>query len=62
MNGMKSTKEMRKNRGLRPTRRQKQVISQHRLIPENWLVLSATPEQLELLNKKKGTTRIVTCG
>ncbi|WP_379143544.1 DUF6906 family protein [Paenibacillus sp. sgz500992] len=58
---MKTVKESKKNRGFRPTRRQKQVISLHRLTPENWLVLRATPEQLELLHKKKGTTRVVNC-
>ncbi|ULO10614.1 hypothetical protein H1230_30235 [Paenibacillus sp. 19GGS1-52] len=58
---MKNAKESKRNRGLRPTRRQKQMISLHRLTPENWLVLRATPDQLELLHKKKGTTRFVNC-
>uniref|UniRef100_UPI00406D3B21 DUF6906 family protein n=1 Tax=Paenibacillus sp. FSL H7-0350 TaxID=2975345 RepID=UPI00406D3B21 len=53
--------DKKKSRGVRPTRRQKQLISQHRLTPANWLVLSVTPAQLQLQHKKNGTTRVINC-
>ncbi|GGF72232.1 hypothetical protein GCM10010912_16680 [Paenibacillus albidus] len=53
--------ETKKLRGVRPTLRQKQIISSYELAPENWLVVSATSKKLELLHKKKGNIRLVNC-
>lgn len=55
------SQEKKKCRAVRPTRKQKGVISLHRLAPENWLVLHATPTQMEIVHKKKGTTRLLNC-
>lgn len=56
-----NSQEKKKSRAVRPTRKQKGVISLHRLAPENWLVLSAIPGQMEIVHKKKGTTRLLNC-
>ncbi|GIP61150.1 DUF6906 family protein [Paenibacillus woosongensis] len=44
-------------RGVRPTRRQKIVISQHRLAAENWLVVKDNGLVLILQNKESGRKR-----
>ncbi|PWW06293.1 hypothetical protein DFQ01_103195 [Paenibacillus cellulosilyticus] len=48
--------------GKRPTRKQKELMSAYKLHPDNWLVLSDTPQELLLLNRVKGTTRTVRKG
>jgi len=45
--------------GKRPTRKQKELMSSHKLHPDNWLVVGDSREGLVLLNRTKGTTRIV---
>jgi hypothetical protein len=55
------SQEKKKSRAVRPTRKQKEVISLHRLAPENWMVLRAIPGQMEIVHKKKGTTRLLNC-
>jgi len=45
--------------GKRPTRKQKELMSSYKLHPDNWLVVSDTHEGLLLLNRAKGTTRLV---
>lgn len=40
----------------RPTRAQKQLISDMRLVPENYLVCSETADMIVLYNKHTGKT------
>lgn len=42
----------------KPTRAQKVLMSQHRLVPDNWMVVSEDREELILLNKR-GDRRVI---
>lgn len=49
--------------GKKPTLRQKMFMREHRLVPENWLVVKDTPDTLEVvsrvsLKKMEGRPRI----
>jgi len=39
-------------RGVRPTRKQKQIIAAKNYNPNNWLVVSSDRRKLRILNKK----------
>ena len=39
-------------RGVRPTRKQKQIIAAKKYNPNNWLVVSSDRRKLRILNKK----------
>jgi len=42
---------MKKQRAVRPTRKQKEIIKRHKLEPRNWLVVAESMKELILLNK-----------
>ena len=37
--------------GKTPTRKQKQILKAHRLIPDNWLVVKNLPDALEVVSR-----------
>ncbi len=45
--------------GKRLTRSQKELLSRHRLNPDNWLCVKNTPEQLVLVHVHTGAQRII---
>lgn len=49
-------------RAIRPTRHQKNLISQHRLDAQNWLIVKDTGTVMELMNKKSGRKRLLRYG
>lgn len=50
---------MGRSRAKKPTRSQKAWISAARLKAENWLVLSEDPEELRLVSRISGKTRVI---
>ncbi|WP_177214626.1 DUF6906 family protein [Anaeromicropila populeti] len=48
---------MGKQRAIRPTRRQKEIIENNHLISANWLVVSEQDDCMLLESKKNGRTR-----
>ena len=48
--------------GLRPTRRQKQIIAARNLNPANWLVTKNLPDRLYLQHRLTGKERILKLG
>lgn len=48
---------MGKIRPMRPTRRQKEIIQNHNLKPDNWLVCKEEAGELSLVNKNTKRTR-----
>lgn len=50
---------MGKSKPARPTRDQKAVIAAAGLIWKNWLVLSETPEELHIVSRGSGRSRIL---
>lgn len=50
---------MAKTRAIRPTRRQKEIIKLHNLLPESWLVIEERENVLFLVSKKSNRTRKV---
>lgn len=45
---------MGKTKAKKPTREQKKFIAGHRLIPDNWLVLSDTDTEMRLVSRGNG--------
>jgi hypothetical protein len=45
--------------GLRPTKKQKVAIKAVGLNPENWLVFKSINEELHLVHRETGTTKII---
>ena len=43
----------------RPTRSQKEIISNNMLIVKNWLVISETEFYLSIINAKTGTKKMI---
>lgn len=52
-------KDMKKARGILPTRRQKEMMSKAGLIPDNWLVIVETDVKLQVRNKRTGQNRSI---
>lgn len=50
---------MGKSRAAKPTRDQKALISAAGLEVRSWLVISDTPEELRLVSRRTGATRII---
>ncbi len=50
---------MKRKRGVKPTRRQKEIIKLHNLLPESWLVIEERENVLFLVSKKSNRTRKV---
>lgn len=46
-------------RGIKPTRKQKERIKANRLDYNNWLVLKEEGENLTIIHKQTGTTRVL---
>lgn len=46
----------------KPTRKQKIILSQARLNPDNWLVVKASAGQLHLMNRETGRKRVISYG
>lgn len=46
-------------RGTRPTRRQKEFLSQRRLDPDNWLIVKDRNEYIDIVNKGSSKVRRV---
>lgn len=53
----KGSLHMARKRAIRPTRRQKQIISKNRLHPDNWLVVGEDSNMLYLINKSTKRNR-----
>jgi hypothetical protein len=45
--------------GKRPTLKQKIILKQARLNPDNWLVIKILPGRLELVNRDTGRKKIL---
>lgn len=45
--------------GTRPTRAQKILISQYRLCPANWLVVSDSKESMTIIHRHTDTVRVI---
>lgn len=43
----------------RPTRAQKVVMSEHKLNPENWMVVFESKETLEVISKRTSQRRVL---
>ena len=50
---------MGRSRAAKPTRDQKALISAAGLEPRSWLVLEETPEELRLVSRRTGATRVI---
>lgn len=50
---------MGKNKASKPTRVQKALMDKEGLKPENWLVLQDAPEELKVVSRGSGRTRII---
>ena len=50
---------MGRSRATRPTRDQKALISAAGLEERGWLVLAETPEELRLVSRRTGATRVI---
>lgn len=50
---------MGKSKAMKPTRDQKILMAKNRLLAENYLVIKDTKEELVLVNKLFGKTRII---
>lgn len=42
-----------------PTREQKELIAQHGLKPENWMVISNNSAEMEIISKKSAQRRTI---
>ncbi|MEC0167407.1 DUF6906 family protein [Paenibacillus graminis] len=58
MNGATAVKKV---RGKRPTRRQKELMKNHRLAPDNWLVVEVDEEEksIQFYNKQSQKFKIL---
>lgn len=43
----------------KPTRANKELISENRLRADNWMVIRESSSELEIIHKKSGKTRIL---
>lgn len=50
---------MGRSKAVKPTRDQKALISAAGLEVRNWLVISDTPEELRLVSRRSGATRVI---
>lgn len=50
---------MGRSRAVKPTRDQKALISAAGLEVRSWLVLAETPEELHLVSRRTGATRVI---
>ncbi len=50
---------MGRSRATKPTRAQKALISAAGLVVRSWLVISDTPEELRLVSRRSGETRVI---
>ena len=50
---------MRRSKAVKPTRDQKALISAAGLEVRSWLVLAETPEELRLVSRRSGATRVI---
>ena len=50
---------MRRSRATRPTGDQKMLIDSAGLEVRSWLVLAETPEELRLVSRRSGATRVI---
>ncbi|MDW7673203.1 MAG: hypothetical protein SCK28_01580 [Bacillota bacterium] len=48
--------------GRRPTRKEKQFITKHRLKVDNWLVTKAPPGELHIINRDSRNVRVLKVG
>ena len=46
-------------RGKKPTRRQKLLMEKWHLNPNNWWVISCTPEEMKIVHKHTAGVRII---
>lgn len=53
---------MGRSRATKPTRAQKALISAAGLVVRSWLVISDTPEELRLVSRRSGATRVIKKG
>ena len=53
---------MGRSRSTKPTRDQKALISAAGLEVRSWLVISDTPEELRLVSRRSGETRVIKKG
>lgn len=53
---------MGRSRAVKPTRAQKVLISAAGLVVRSWLVISDTPEELRLVSRRSGATRVIKKG
>ena len=54
--------QMGRSRAEKPTRAQKALISAAGLVVRSWLVISDTPEELRLVSRRSGATRVIKKG
>lgn len=52
-------KDMGKARAILPTRKQKEIIRNAGLIPDNWLVKAETDQQLHIQSKRSGQNKYI---
>ncbi|WP_412761269.1 DUF6906 family protein [Parageobacillus thermoglucosidasius] len=45
--------------GKKPTKRQKEIIKQARLNPDNWLVVKNLPDELHIVHRETGRQRVI---
>ena len=50
---------MGRSKAVKPTRDQKALISAAGLEERSWLVLAETPEELRLVSRRSGVTRVI---
>ncbi|WP_353853092.1 hypothetical protein [Dehalobacter restrictus] len=48
--------------GIRPTRRQRELLEAKRLQPESWLVRKDTTVHMEIINRVTGKAKIIVKG
>ena len=46
----------------RPTRAQKEIISENKLTPENWMVVFESKDTLEIISKRTSQRRVLQKG
>lgn len=52
-------KDVKKARGILPTRRQKVIMSKAGLVPDHWLVILETDVKLQVRSKRTGQNRYI---
>ncbi|WP_376701120.1 DUF6906 family protein [Listeria booriae] len=45
--------------GIRPTKKESEVIKIHKLRPSNWLIFKNLPDELHLVHRDSGNTRVI---